>query len=365
MFKGAIAVLFGGASNESEISVITGTMCANVLKSGGADVLPVYISPSGRFYCGKELADIEVFRRAEELKSPRCFIAEGGAYVLGRRGKIKKFLPIYAAINCCHGGLGEGGGAGGLFALCGIPMAGGDIFGGAAFLDKCLSKVVLGGLGVSVLPYAEVRSEGDIPAAIQKTGFPAIIKPARLGSSIGIARADDEGQFCAAVQAALCYDDKVLCERCVLSRREINCAAYFYGGEVFVSECEEAISSGGLLSFDDKYSGGGRSVIPADIGGELTKKIKDTVSAVYSELGLRGIVRFDFLLEGDKVWLSEVNTVPGSLAWYLFAQSFEKFFPVLEKVILQAVADRDAARGKTLLKTGILAALPAGGPKAK
>ena len=133
MFKGAIAVLFGGASNESEISVITGTMCANVLKSGGADVLPVYISPSGRFYCGKELVDIEVFRRAEELKSPRCFIAEGGAYVLGRRGKIKKFLPIYAAINCCHGGLGEGGGAGGLFALCGIPMAGGDIFGGAAF----------------------------------------------------------------------------------------------------------------------------------------------------------------------------------------------------------------------------------------
>ena len=365
MSENKIAVVFGGASNESEISVITGTMCANVLKSGGTDVLPVYISPSGAFYCGEELADIQVFKRGEELKSPRCMVCDGGVYILGKRGRIKKFLPLYAAINCCHGGLGEGGGVGGLFACAGIPMAGGDIFGGAAFLDKCHTKILSDGLGVNTLDYFVVRSSEDIPAAIKKIGLPAVVKPARLGSSIGVAAASDGEEFEGAVNAALMFDDKVLCERYVKARREINCAAYFYGCEVCVSECEEAFSSGGLLSFDDKYSGGGKSVIPADIPKSTAEKVKDTVRKVYSSLDMRGIVRFDFILEGDELFLSEVNTVPGSLAWYLFAPSMKKFYPVLRAVISQAVADSASAKQKLLLKTGILSSVPACGLKSK
>lgn len=360
-----IAVVFGGASNESEISVITGTMCANILKNGGESVVPVYISPSGAMYCGENLADIQVFRRGEELKAARCIAEGGGLHVLGRRGKIKKFLPIYAAINCCHGGLGEGGGVGGLFACAGIPMAGGDIFGGAAFLDKCHTKILLSGLGVNALPYSIVRSPQDIPEAIQKIGLPAVVKPARLGSSIGVAAADTEEQFSEAVEAALMYDEKVLCERYVKCRREINCAAYYYGGEVRVSQCEEAFSSGGLLSFDDKYAGGGKSVIPADIPQEISAKVQNAVRLVYSSLDMRGIVRFDFILEGEELYLSEVNTVPGSLAWYLFAPSLKKFYPVLKNVISQAVADSANGKQKLLLKTGILASVPSCGVKSK
>ncbi len=361
MLKGKIAVVFGGVSNESEVSVITGTMTANVLRYGGSDVTGVYISPGGGMVCGEELCDVEVFRRGDELKSPRCIVADGGLYVFGRRGKIKKSVPLYAAVNCCHGGQGEGGGVAGLFACAGIPMAGGDVFSGAAFLDKCRSKVVLSGLGVPVLPYFELRSEADIPAAISAVGLPAIIKPACLGSSIGVARADGAAEFETAVRAAFCYDSKVLCEPYLTDRREINCAAYMGAEGVEVSLCEESLSSGGLLTFDDKYAGGGRSVMPADIPQELARRVRETTRTVYSRLDMRGIARFDYLLQGEKLWLSEVNTVPGSLAWYLFSPTLKKFLPVLEEAIKRAVLDFSVSRGKLLVKTGILAALPAGG----
>ena len=365
MLKGRIAVVFGGASNESEISVITGTMTANVLKDGGTDVIAVYISPSGGIFCGAELCDIGVFKRGEELKSPRCIVADGGLYVLGRRGRVKKFLPLHAAVNCCHGGLGEGGGVGGMFACAGIPMAGGDIFCGAAFIDKCRTKVLLSGLGVPVLPSFELRSEEDIPAAISAVGLPAIIKPACLGSSIGVARAGSSEEFGAAVQAAFAYDGKVLCEPCISDRREINCAAYCGREGITVSPCEEAFSSGGLLTFDDKYSGGGRSVIPADIPEQTAAEIKEITRSVYFSLGMRGISRFDYILSGGEIFLSEVNTVPGSMAWYLFAPSFRAFYPVLKAVIEQAVLDFRAEKGKLLLKTGILASVPQFGGKLK
>lgn len=355
-----IAVVFGGASNESEISVITGTMCANVLKYGGEDVLPVYISPSGGMYCGEELADISVFKRGEELKSTRCIVEGGGMHIFNKRGKIKKFVPIYAAINCCHGGLGEGGGVGGLFALAGIPMAGGDIFGGAAFLNKHLTKIILKGLDVCALPsYSACRKE-DFAAAKALTGLPAIIKPSRLGSSIGISVARTDEEYIAAIESAICYDEIALCESFLAERREINCAACFMGGKIVLSQCEEAFASNGMLSFDDKYSGGGRSVIPADIPQEIENSIKNTVFAIYSRLNLRGIIRFDFIVSGENVYLSEVNTVPGSLAWYLFAPSFKKFYPILKGVIEQAVSDFSAEHSKLLLKTGILASVPSG-----
>lgn len=135
------------------------------------------------------------------------------------------------------------------------------------------------------------------------------------------------GEYAAAIAGALCFDTKALCESYLFPRREINCAACCIGGNVVVSECEEAFASDGLLSFDDKYSGGGRSVIPADIPESTEGEVKEIVRRVYTSLDMRGIARFDFLLSGEKLHLSEVNTVPGSLAWYLFAKSFKKFYP--------------------------------------
>lgn len=359
MAKNIIAV-FGGVSNENEISVITGTMACNILAYGGKEVLPVYISQRGEFYAGEELKDIQTYNLNGFEKCPRAVIANGGVYILSRRGKIKKFVKADCVLNCCHGGFGEGGGLSGICAAAGLPLAGAGIFESSAFLDKYLSKIVLKGLGVKTVPYFCVRQGGELP---KKITYPVIVKPVSLGSSIGIQKAENEGELQNALACAFEYDVAAIAERFIEPRREINCAAYFADGEICVSECEEAVSEGEILSFEDKYQGGGRSVIPAEIPQEVSKKIRDITRSVYEKLNMRGIVRFDFIYS-DEIYLSEINTVPGSLAYYLFSENFKDFYSVLDSVITQAERDFIASR-KTLLSTGILQNIPIGSLKTK
>lgn len=349
----SIAVIFGGKSNENEVSVITGTMAANVLKSGGDTVTPLYMSQRGELYTGEGLLNITSYKDGGYEKCSRAVVGKGGVYVLNKRGKMKKYVKIDVALNCCHGGWGEGGGVCGLFALNDIPLASAGMFESAAFMDKYFTKRVLRSLGVKVARYVYVRSPDEYLKA-EKLQYPLIVKPAKLGSSIGIECAENREELETAVAAAFLYDDGVICEKYVENRREINCAAYFADGKVVVSECEEAVSDGDILSFDDKYSGGGTRVMPADIPESLAMKIRKITGNVYSRLNMRGIVRFDYLLGGDTVYLSEINTVPGSLAYYLLSSGFKDFYPVLKAVIVQAEVDYKEAASKTLLKTGIL-----------
>lgn len=348
-----VAVIFGGISNENEISVITGTMAANVLKSGGAEVVPLYISTRGEMYTGANLTDISNFSNENYRLFPRAFVAKGGIYALTKRGKPKKFIKVDIALNCCHGGLGEGGGMCGLFALNGIPLAGAGMFESAAFMDKYYTKLVLKALNVRVAPYVYIKNAGDF-AKCEKLGFPLIVKPAKLGSSIGVEVAESREELENAISAAFFYDDGVICEKFLKGRREINCAAYFADGKVLVSECEEAISKGDILSYDDKYAGGGKSVLPADIPKAFELEIKSTCEKVYSRLNMRGIVRFDFIISENKVYLSEINTVPGSLSYYLLSSGFKNFYPVLQAVMAQALEDFRLASEKKILTTGIL-----------
>lgn len=360
--KKTIAVIFGGVSNENEISVITGTMAANVLKSGGGQVVPLYLSQKGELYTGEQLLDINTFKDGGYEKAARASVTRGGVLELNKRGKVKKFTKVDVALNCCHGGLGEGGGVCGLFGLCGIPLASAGMFESAAFMDKYFTKLVLGSLGVKVAPYVYFRSPNDALCA-EKLGYPVIVKPAKLGSSIGIAKAGDRDELMSAVEAAFFYDDGVIVEKYFSDRREINCAAYLSGGKVITSECEEAITKGDILSYDDKYAGGGKSQLPADLPKEISDKIKALTAEVYSRLNMRGIVRFDYILCGGEVYLSEINTVPGSLSYYLLSNGFKDFYPVLQAVIVQALDDWQRAADKKVLCTGILNALPANAAK--
>lgn len=355
--KRNIAVIFGGVSCENEISVITGTMAANVLKSGGDTVIPLYISQQGDLYTGDGLADINNFRNEKYLAFPRAVIVKGGVYVLSKRGRPKKFVKADVALNCCHGGFGEGGGVSGLFALNGIPLASAGMFESAAFMDKYYTKLVLSSLGVKVAPYVYMREINGF-SEVEELGFPVIVKPAKLGSSIGIEIANDMSELETAVMSAFFYDDGVLCEKYLEERREINCAAYYSEGKVITSECEEAVSCGDILSYDDKYAGGGKSVLPADIPEAVSNEIKAITANVYSKLNMRGIVRFDYILSGGAIYLSEVNTVPGSLSYYLLSSGFKDFYPVLQAVIIQALDDYKRGSDKKILNTGILNNLP-------
>lgn len=359
--KRTVAVIFGGVSNENEISVITGTMAANVLKNGGDQVVPLYLSQKGGLYTGEGLLDINNFKSGDVEKT-KATIMRGGVLELNKRGKVKRFIKVDVALNCCHGGMGEGGGVSGLFALCGIPLASAGMFESAAFMDKYFTKLVLQSLGVNVAPYVYFRSSKDALCA-EELGYPVIVKPAKLGSSIGIAKANERSELLSAVEAAFFYDDGVLVEKYFSDRREINCAAYLSDNKVITSECEEAFTKGDILSYDDKYAGGGKSQLPADLPKELSDKIKGITADVYSRLNMRGIVRFDYILCGDEVYLSEINTVPGSLSYYLLSNGFKDFYPVLQAVIVQALDDWQRAADKKVLCTGILNSLPSNAAK--
>ena len=353
-----IAVIFGGASNENEISVITGTMAANVLKGTSYDPIPVYIAQNGDIYAGELLFDIKNFKGDNYKKAQRAVLADGGIYLFAKKQKIKKFITLSAALNCCHGGAGEGGGLYGLCEMAGVPLAGAGIFESAAFMDKYLTKLILNGLGVKTAEYDYVtdaekyKTGGDMPQ------FPLIVKPVNLGSSIGVEKVNSLEELESALNTALIYDSAAIVEKYFEVRREINCAAYFYNGEVITSECEEALTSGGILSFEDKYQGGGKSVFPADLPPNMSQIIKNITKKVYSSLNIRGIVRFDFILCGEDVYLSEINTVPGSLSYYLLSAGFKDFYGVLDKVIRQAQKDFKQRHSKKLLRTGILESIP-------
>ena len=349
-----IIVVFGGVSNENEVSVITGTMAANILKNGGHTVIPVYVAQDGATYCAPELADVRNFKSNNFSAYPKAVVANGGVYIFNKKGKMKRFVKADAALNCCHGGAGEGGAVSGLFRIAGIPLASAGIFESSLFMDKYLTKLILAALGVKTAEYTYIKSREEVDCPHNMPQFPLIVKPVTLGSSIGIEKVNDLKKLQSAVETALIYDSAVIVEKYLENRREINCAAYFVKGEVVTSECEEAISSGDVLSFEDKYQGGGKSVLPADIPAEMAKLIKDTTRKVYSDLNMRGIVRFDYIISGGEVYLSEVNTVPGSLSYYLLSSGFKDFFAVLNAVIEQAVDDFELKNTKKLLHTGIL-----------
>ncbi|MGN1060189.1 MAG: ATP-grasp domain-containing protein [Candidatus Coproplasma sp.] len=349
-----IAVIFGGVSSENEVSVITGTMVSNVLKKGGKSVLPVYIDHGGNMLAGDCLADVTLFRQREILSAKGvflCAMAQGG-FVLFKGGKPKKFVGVGCVINCCHGGCAEGGAVAGTALLNKIPFASASLFESAAFMDKYYTKLVLKSLRVNVAKYAYSR---DIDGAIKKAqavGYPLIVKPATLGSSIGVVKVDDEKQLKAALETAFELDNGILLEEYFTERRELNCAAYYSGGEVVVSPCEEVYSASEILTYDDKYSGGGNRKFPVD--GACEKAVQLITKRVYEALGMRGVVRFDFIAAKGKVYLSEVNTVPGSLSQYLLSKDYKDFYKVLCGIIEQAKKDFARLRGKRIISTGIL-----------
>lgn len=349
-----IAVIFGGVSSENEVSVITGTMACNVLKKGGKSVLPVYIDHDGKLYSDERLADLSVYKSGGYKEFSQCGFYNGGLIIFNRKNKPKLAVSVGAALNCCHGGTGEGGGIAGLCAILNIPFASAGLFESAAFMDKYFTKLVLQSLGVKLAKYAYSRDIAGAIAGAKAVGYPVIVKPATLGSSIGIQKCDNEKELEEALKTAFELDGGVLIEEYLSPITEINCAAYLSGDKVTTSQCEQVSSAGDLLSYDDKYCGGGSRKFPAEIDGEVAYKIRLQTEKIYSALAMRGVVRFDYILCGGEIYLSEVNTVPGSLSQYLLSDSYKDFYRVLSGVIEQAKVDFAARKQKRIITTGIL-----------
>ena len=358
-----VAVLFGGKSFENEISILTGVFVLNLLSREEFIPVPVYIHTDGKAYSSAKMSDIDFFRKEKWTTAERVFFEDGCLYAFNSAKKrIKKVAKIDVALNCCHGGLGEGGGVSALMEWNNIPLASPDIPSSSVFMDKCLTKLFMRALNVPVVDYIRVneRDYKKRGAFLLKTidarlKYPVIIKPAHLGSSIGIRIAKDEAEAKKAIENGFLLDDRLIIEKYLKNKKDVNCAVYAREGEIFVSEPEEAFA-GGVYTFEEKYihrksdnKGGDRALIT----GELRDKIRAYTKTVYKRMNLKGVVRMDFLISEGKAYLCEVNTVPGSLAYYLFCERISDartfFAHLLEEGILEW-----KKKQKQITPTGIL-----------
>ena len=367
-----VAVFFGGKSCENEISVLTGIFVMNVLRCERYQLFPIYLHTNGLAYTSPKMTNVEIFREQKYTQFQRMVIDGGTVYALneGKR-RLKPLFTPDVAINCCHGGWGEGGGVSALCQWNNLPLASPDLAPSAVFMDKCMTKTVLRGLDIPTVDYIRVNEEDYqkrgtflLKRIASRLKYPVIVKPAHLGSSIGISLARNEEEVKQAIDTAFSLDHRILIEKYLQSKKDINCAAYSLNGEIFVSEPETAFGAG-VYSFEEKYikrtadgvvgkgenftNNRGRYLL----SGDLREKIRAYTKTIYKRMNLTGVVRMDYLVSEGKIYLCEVNTVPGSLAYYLFCERMtdvRTFFGDLMEDALKKHRDGE----KKIVTTGIL-----------
>ena len=349
-----LAVFFGGVSNECEISVITGMYAVNLLRGSRYRAIPVYLPPEGGMVTG-DFRSVADFSAAGGVRAVRV-VLQGRALV--RPGRRRPVAEIDAALNCCHGGMGEDGTLAALLAWNGIPSASPAAAASGVFMDKALGKIAAQGLGIATAPSfflteeAWRRDRAEALARAEAFGYPVVVKPVTLGSSIGVGVARNADEAERALALAFTLDGGALVERYFARKRDINCAAVRRDGEVIVSPCEEVLSGGALLSFSDKYEKDAARVFPARLTEEERTAVQGATRRLYEAFRMNGVVRADFLATEEGVFFSELNMVPGSLAAYLFSDSLAQ-----ARRFLLALADEALAsspRAKPTVHTGIL-----------
>lgn len=381
MSKMNIAVFFGSRSCEHDVSIVSALQCIEATKAAGFNVTPVYISRDGLWYTGEPLENIETFREFNPMTKGITRVtldvtANAGdlwAWPPQRAGLFAKVPAPLCHIDCVipvfHGWHGEDGTIQGLLEMANIPYASSGVLGSAIGMDKIAMKQILRGAGFPVLDFVwftreQLKKERQavIERVEKEIKYPAFIKPAALGSSIGVSRARNREELERALDVAASYDRRILVEVGVVHPVEINCAAVGYGEDVRASVCEMPVPSSNdtFLDFWQKYlrnastkgedSRGMKSlsrVVPAPIGDELTGRIQTMTCDIFKLLDCCGTVRVDFILDqNDMLFVNEPNTIPGSLAFYLWKTSGLDFPKLIEKMVedaLRAHADKNSS----------------------
>jgi D-alanine-D-alanine ligase len=391
MPKQTVAVLFGGRSVEHEVSIISAHQAMDALEVAGYDLLPVFIDKGGAWFAGRGLYNLKQYanpgfyptelRDAHRVSlSPDPSIRQFVMHPSGAKGFFYKPPVLWADVffPVLHGAFGEDGCIQGLFELADVPYAGCGVFASAAGMDKVVQKEIFRVAGIPVLEcvWTHRRAWKADPVRFVRQvettyPYPVIVKPSSLGSSIGIGRAADSGELTRAVEVALTYDERVMVERALVDFKEVNCSVI--GPPHRASVCEMPRVDGDLLTFDTKYrSGAGKGgvkgalgadvkgslskggmaslnrQIPAPISDDLSARIQDLAVRAFQVIGAHGISRVDFLLDADghTVFLNEINTIPGSLSFYLWEASGLPFDRLVQTLVDGAV-ERHKTRRET------------------
>lgn len=363
-----IAVIFGGRSVEHDVSIVTAHQIMKAFPADSYQVVPVYITRDGRWYTGEPLADLNNFKDGGvmDLDGVRpCLLSPDtrhhGLIVnpLAGRFRQSEILRIDVVFPALHGSHGEDGSLQGLMELADIPYVGYATLGSALTNDKIMTKMALRQAGIPVVAdywfsrETWLEQSGEVIEAIRtEFDFPLFVKPATLGSSIGIGRADTPEMLRASIDIAANFDRRILIEPAVTKGIEINCSVIGYSDDCQASTLEQPLSWDEFLSYEDKYLRGSEGmksaerIIPAPLSPELTRAIQQLSIAAFKVVDGRGIARIDFLVrpDQDEVFLNEINTMPGSLAFYLWREDGFSQTDLVQKLVQLALEAHAAKR---------------------
>lgn len=384
-----IAVVFGGKSTEHEVSVISALQAIENIDKEKYNIIAIYMDKKGDFYFSKDnlLIDSKNYKNVNTLLS-RCsnvyfvkdknhtYVREVNAKIFG--SKLNQLIDV--AFPIVHGTNVEDGNLQGYFHTLNLPIVGPDTLSAALSMDKFVMKEYCKAIGVPVIDALrfdrrDFKNVDEIVKRVKaEIGFPVIVKPINLGSSIGIKKAKDETGLKEAFELAFSFSDIILVEKAITNLREINCAVL---GDKFESECsalEEPFGNDEILSFADKYMSGGKGTkgskvvgagskvnyvgdklsgstgtkggmaslsrkVPADIDEKNAEEIRKYAKTIFKYLGCSGVSRIDFIIDKDtdKVYANEINSIPGSLSFYLFKPLGMEYKSLLDRLISIAI----------------------------
>ncbi|NLJ64645.1 MAG: D-alanine--D-alanine ligase [Christensenellaceae bacterium] len=370
MKKTQLGLIFGGRSCEHEVSVISALQLSRFVDLNKYDLYPIYINKSGEWFWGDGLLELNNFREPIMFSKPGIYervtldiTSRSGALTVMQNGKglfgkpkIKIITRLDCAVLVMHGLHGEDGSLQGFLELADIPYTSTGVVGSAAGMDKIIMKNVFRGGGIPVLDDTSVlrsdfrKNKKAVVYEVEKAlPYPVFVKPANLGSSIGISRADNREELISAIELACEYDRRILIEKGLNEPVEVNCSVMGFDNDVRASVIEMPSTGGDMLGFFEKYlkdrgSEGMASlsrIIPAPIGDELTKKVKELSIKVFKLLDCKGVVRIDWMIDQDtgKLFITEINTIPGSLSFYLWNKTEPpiRYTKLIDKLVSYAI----------------------------
>ena len=367
-----IGVIYGSRTCEHDVSIISALQAAQALDKKKYNVTYIYIGREGTWYTGEALADVKFYEHFDPEKVTRVLPAgENSKLVLYHLPEKKKLFGgaaervavLDVVMPVLHGLNGEDGTLQGMLELFDVPYTSAGVMGSAVGMDKITMKLLFKGCGFPVIEgvwfdrgrWSRER-DGVMDECEDKLGFPLIVKPANLGSSIGINIAHDRNQLEDAIETAAAYDHRILVEKAVTPLREVNCSVLGYGDHVETSELEMPVTQEEFLTFEGKYTRNAKGaagmasqvrIIPAPISEKAAEAVRDLAARAFRAMDLKGVVRIDFILdENENVFINEANTIPGSLAFYLWEPKGISFSALLDGMVecaFSAWADRKAS----------------------
>ena len=376
-----VGVFFGGKSVEHEVSVISGLQAYNAFNRDKYELIPVYITKDNEFYTGEAIGDIANYKNIPALlqRSTRVFFMCEQGQVQLIQYPVKKLgssvvAQIDVAFPVVHGANVEDGSIQGFLRHYNIPLVGCDVAASAVSMDKYVTMTVLKDNGIPVLDSVTLNVkayERDEDAAYdnveEKIGYPVIVKPVNLGSSVGIKVAKDREGLREALEYAFTFGARVLIQHAIMNLREINCAVLGDYEDAQASECEEPISGDEILSYEDKYVAGSKGgsegmrtakrELPADLTPQKREEIRQMAVKTFQALNCSGVARIDFMIDRDtdQVYVNEINPIPGSLAFYLWEALDKPYAELLDDMVgLALKREREEKSMQTSFDSNIL-----------